>query len=201
CIIDTTFGELEIHMDLASFGIETLRKIKVGDIISGIVVLSADAAIFDYEESFVKDEENNLKLMCNAIQNDSADRLWYILTEDSEYFAETIKPEENYQNRYIGREEIINRLNHIAENSSDDRYAYTGTIISIDGDEELQHKVGERCIVIAREKEDRFVCIMFLTLDDEGNILKIHTSDDSRYHFQLDQVLETTDDLFDDYEE
>lgn len=195
CIIDTEFGELEIVHSFEQVKEDQREHLRVGATISGVFVLSGDPAIYEYDKGIVLDNEHNLRLLRSTFSKGDPERLRAALAPNAVYIAE-------YNNKtYTGPDEIIDRIRFV-QDTTDEFFVYFATISSIDdGEEDLAYDVGTRCIVIARSQEKNYQSIAFMEVDDEGRISCIRTSDNSRYHFQIDESWEpeTMDD--DDDEE
>ena len=67
CVADTQYGELEFHHSIDQVPEEMRKNIRIGSIISGVCVLSADAAINEYENGIVKDFDHNLRILRQAL--------------------------------------------------------------------------------------------------------------------------------------
>lgn len=188
CIIDTEYGELEIIHDFNQVKEDQRENLHVGATISGIFVLSGDPAIYEYDKGIILDTEHNLKLLRHTFNKGDPDRLRGALAHNAVYIAE-------YNNKtYIGPDEIIDRIKFV-QDTTDEFFTYFATISSIDdGDEELAYGVGTRCIIVARNQAKNYQTIAFIEADDNGRISCIRTSENSRYHFRIDDSWQPTDD-------
>lgn len=179
CVAETQFGELEFHHTLEQVPEEMRRDIRIGSIISGVCLLSADAAIDEYGKGAVKDFDHDLRLLRYTLQKGQAERLRSVLAENCIYETDTSG------SSYRGADEIIDRFNYVAENHEGEYFAHLAEITEID-EESLEFPVGTRCIVLAADEEDHYESIVFVTVDEEGNIARIKVSTDSRYHFRIE---------------
>ena len=178
CVADTLYGELEFHHSVDQVPEEMRKNIKIGSIISGVCILSADAAIGEYENGIVKDFDHNLRLLRQTLQKGDAERLRSVLTDNSVYETET------YGKSYLGPAEIVSRFQYVSENHEGKYFAHMAEIVETDG-ENLEFPVGTTCIVLAADEEDHYESIVFMTTDDDGNISRIKVSRDARYHFEI----------------
>ena len=179
CIADTDYGEIEFDHTIEQVPEEFRDNIAVGSVISGVCILSGDAAIYEYADGIVKNLDNNFKLLRYTIAKGEAERLRKVLTDDAEYFSESSNK------TYIGKDAIIERFQFIHTNMGEKTFAYPATITEID-DDSLYYKVGTRCIVISYNEANNYSAIAFIDVTDEGKINKITISTDGRYHFSID---------------
>ena len=175
--IDTQYGELEIVHTNEQINESERAFIKEGCIIEGLVVLSADVAIYEYDKGIVFNEKNNLALMRYTIQEGDAERLRVALSENAVYISDTT------QKTYYGADQIIQRFHKLKDNKF---FAYYATITQIDdGEEPLPYEVGQTCLILAMHTEDNLDAICFMEYDKQGKISKIYTTDNPRYHFKI----------------
>ncbi len=178
CIAETKFGELEFDHSLSQVPEDMLDNIRVGSIISGVCVLSGDVADHEYANGFVRDFKNNYQLLRNTIVNGTVERLRPILKDTTEYISD------NSQNKYVGTDEIIERIKYVYENN-DKCYAHPATISSVD--ENAEYQVGEKCIIIGYESSEDYNAIMFLDVDHEGYVDRIKVTTNPNYHFHIEE--------------
>lgn len=177
CVADTQYGELEFHHSIDQVPEEMRKNIRIGSIISGVCILSADAAINEYENGIVKDFDHNMRLLRQALQKGDAERLRTVLTDDSVYETETSGKS------YHGPTEIVNRFQYVADYHEGKYFAHIAEITEVE--EDVEFPVGTKCIVLAADEEDNYESIVFMTTDDDGNIARIKVSVDSRYRFEV----------------
>lgn len=184
CIIETEYGDLEIDHGFEAVDEEDRKNIKVGSTVVAMVVLSGDAANYEYADGFVKDEEHNLRLIRYTFINGDPERLRLVLSDDAEYSLDS------NGKTYKGKDDIISRIKYVQENGDHKYYAHMATITSIedDGYSDFVYPVGTRCVILASEDGNDYESIAFVTTDDQGFITKIHTSMDSKYHFKIDEL-------------
>lgn len=180
CIIETEYGDLEIVHTREQVKEEQHKNLKVGSVVSGVFVLSGDAAIYEYDQGLILDEEHHLMALRGVFSKQDPNRLRYILAEDAEYVSE------HAENTYAGREEIIQRLLYVNE-QVENCYAYMATIVAKENDDDLLYKDGKRCIVLAYESEKAYESIVFIDVDEENRIAKLTITNDSRYSFLVDK--------------
>lgn len=194
CIIDTKFGELEINHSFDQVDETQQSNIKIGATVVAVCVLSADAAIYEYTDGVVKDEEHHLRLLRHVFVTGEAERLKYMLSDDAEYVSERSNM------TYRGRREIIERLKYVHSEAEDTYYAHMATITEIEDNEgDLQYNPGKRCVVLASGEEDNYESIVFIDVNEKGLIARILITTEGRYRFNIER--NTTDkNLFEDYE-
>ncbi len=180
CVADTQYGELEFHHSIEQVPEEMRQNIKIGSIISGVCILSADAAIEEYENGMVRDFDHDLRLLRYTLVKGQAERVRSILNPDSVYESEASGL------CCHGADEIVDRLNFVAENREKEYVAHMAEITETDG-ADLEFPVGTKCLVLAEDGEDRYESIVFLSVDRAGNIARIKVSTDGRYHFRIER--------------
>ena len=185
CVIDTHYGELQFAHTIDQVDPEQIDNLKVGAVVSGVCIISGDVAINEYTDGIVKDFDNNFRLMRQVITNGEAERMHPVLSEDAVYISDSSKK------TYTGAEEIIERFNYV-HGANDKCLATPATIISLDSDE-LKYPVGTRCLLISYNDNAEYKAIVFIDLDENGDIKRIYVTTDSRYHFKADEKIE--DDL------
>ena len=182
CIIETELGELEIVHTINDVEEEHRDNICIGSIVSGLFILSGDAAIEEYENGFVLDEANNLSILRSTFAGADPERIRYVFAEDATYLTE-------YNNAtYTGRNAIIDRLTYVMEEPTRKCFAHLATITAVaEGEEQLPYAVGQRCIVLAYDSEHDYETIAFIELNGDGRISKLTTSHNTRYRFRIDK--------------
>jgi len=179
--IDTEFGPLEIIHTPEQVDESLRENIREGAIVNMVGTLSGDVAIDAYEHGIVKDEEHNLALLRYVFSNHDPERLHLVLLDNTVYTAE-------YNNlQFTGADEIIKRLKHVQEQG--EHFAHMATITEVDSEDGVfpEYPVGKRCVVLASGEETNYESIAFIDVDENGNIVKLRTSIDSRYHFRIDE--------------
>ncbi len=181
CIIDTEYGELELNHIIDDVDESERSNVKVGAVVCATCVLSADAAINEYADGLVRNEENALKLMRYTWMGGDPERLRYVLRENCIYTADSSGK------TYEGIDAIIDKIKTVQTESEHKYITHYATIQSVEG-EAADYKVGTRCIVLASDEPDNYESIGFVSVDEEGYITHIHTSMDSRYHFKINEL-------------
>ena len=179
--IDTEFGPLEIIHTPDQVDESLRENICEGAVVNMVGTLSGDAAIDEYEHGIVKDEEHDLALLRYVFADHDPERLRPVLLENTVYTAE-------YNNlQFTGADEIVERIKTVQD--GDKHFAHMATITEVNSEDgELpEYPVGKRCIVLATGEETKYESIAFIEVDENGNIVKLRTSIDSRYHFQIDE--------------
>lgn len=185
CFADTEYGELEFDHSREQVPEEQRRNIKIGSVISGVCILSGDVAICEYERGAIRDFEHDLRLLRYTFVKGEAERLRGILSETAIY--ETDKS-------YSGRDQIIERIDFVHENTKKEYFAHLATITEADHPD---YPVGTRCIVLASGGENNYESIAFITVNDDGLIEKIKISRDGGYRFKIDAPAKITTPLDD----
>ena len=193
CVAETQFGPLEFHHSYNQVPEEMRDHIHVGAIISGVCIISADAAIDEYQNGVVKDYDHDFRLLRYTLERGEPERLRSVLTENAVYETET------YDKAYIGPDEIIDRFDYVLKNHSGKYITHLAEITEQD-DIDMKYPVGTKCIILAdKESEDKYESIVFMEIDENGLICRIKVSTDSRYHFQI-RVPERIKTPLDDFE-
>ena len=180
CFVDTKYGELELAHPLSYVPQEFRKNIHEGAVVSGVCILSGDVALGEYENGLVKDEEHDLLALRYCFVRGSAERLYTILDENAVFT--TAHAEEPF----VGPKAIVDRLNFVHENHKGDYFAHMATITAVD-EEDLEHPVGTRCVVLASDEERNYESIVFIRCSDEGMIENIEITTDGRYRFHIDE--------------
>lgn len=185
CIIDTDWGELQIVHSLEDVEEKYRDNMEKGATVSALVRLMGDAAIYEYENGIILDEDHDLAILRSIFAGANAERMRYVFAEDAEYYAGY-----NYAS-YKGRDAIIDRLNYVSkENENITVYAQPATIVDVkegrEGEAPLSYTTGKRCIVISYGEKYKYGAIAFVETNDEGRISRLETSEDSRYTFRVD---------------
>ena len=183
CIAETNYGEIEFDHTIDMVPEEQQDKVKVGAIIHGICMLSGDVAIKDYEDGIVKDFDNDLKLMKYTFAKGDPERIRNVLAENAVYESDHSKE------TYIGAQEIIDKIKYVQENRGAEYSAYFATITAVD-DENVEYPIGTKCLVLSSDEGETYESIAFISVNEEGLILKIKISTDSKYHFFIDTIEE-----------
>ncbi len=182
CDIDTEFGPLQIVHTIGQVDEKMRKNIKKGAIVSFYGLLSGDVAILDYEKGIVRDEEHNLCALRYMFSGDDPERIRNILSDDCIYVAE-------YNGTvFSGPDAVIERMKYVQKKHSEQYFAHLATIASVDGgDAKLDYSAGKRCLVLASGAEEKYESIAFIDVNEEGNITRIVTSVEPRYHFAIDK--------------
>lgn len=179
CIIDTSFGELEIVHTVEQVE-ESLRcNMKVGATVVMYGTLSGDVAIYEYEKGIVRDEENNLAAMRYVFSGNDPERIRSILSKDVIYQARDGK-------EYRGADAVIERIKYVQRENPNQYFAHFARISSVEEREDkTEYSAGKRCLVLALKEETNYESLAFFDYDTEGNICRIVTTADSRYNFEV----------------
>lgn len=178
CVIDTQNGPLELIHTAAQVKRSQHDYVKIGAVVSGIFVLSGDAAIYEYENGIVKDEEHDLALLRGIFCGEDPERMRYALAEDAVYIPGSGRT------LFKGRDAILAQMGADRYNG---KVAYMATIESVDdGDTSLSYERGKRCVVIVEEATGDYQSFVFVETDQEGRIASLSMTAENRYHVRLD---------------
>lgn len=178
CVAETQYGDLQFHHTFDQVPESMRDNIRVGAIITGTCILSADAALGDYENGIVRNAENNLRLIRYTLLKGEADRLRSVLTDQSVYETD------NYEMAFHGPDEIVDRMKYVNENHKGKYEAYYAEVGEID-EPDTEYPVGTNCLVLINDKEEGIESAVFVDTDKDGNISRIKVSTDDRYAFRI----------------
>lgn len=171
--LDTEFGELDLVHSRAMITDEEASIVKEGAVVQAVAVLSADAAVFEYENGIVRDARNDLAALRYAFIKGNASRLKTIMSDDVIY--ESV----NAEAVVVGKENVINHINYIHENTKTEYFSHFATLENINP--------GERCIILAQGEEDNLTDIVRIEVNDDGLITKITITKDPAIKFKIDE--------------
>lgn len=181
CRVDTDYGELDLVYAVEQVKENQREYMRPGATVVAQVVLSGDVAIYEYDKGIVKNHENNLRVVRSVFEGENPDRLQFLLTDETIYHADTIGK------AFVGKDEILDRLKHVQSCQAVEILTSFANIVEVkDGEEELPHQVGSRCIVLAEEERSNYISLAFIECDENGNISLIRTTEDSRYVFHCE---------------
>lgn len=179
CIAETQYGEVQFHHTFDQVPEDMRDNIRVGAIITGTCILSADAVLGEYENGIVKDAEHNLQLVRFTLSKGESERLRSVLTDQSVYETDT------YGLRFSGPDEIIDRLRFVHENHKGKYMAYNAEVGEAD-EPDMEYQIGTQCLVLVNEDEDEDIeSIVFVDTDEDGNISRIKICTDDRYALRV----------------
>ena len=179
CIIDTNFGELEIVHTVEQVKEELRCNMVIGATVLMYGTLSGDVAIYEYDQGIIRNEKNNLAAMRYMFSGGDPERIRSIISKDAVYLAQSGRT-------YEGPDAIISQFKYVKSENSDKYFAHFAQINTVDeGEEALDYGAGKLCLVLATNEETHYESIAFFDYDDEGNICRIVTSTNPRYHFKI----------------
>ena len=179
CIVDTNFGELEIVHTYDELDEESKKNLKEGAVIFGVFSLSGDAAINEYSEGIVKNEEHNLQLLRYTITEGDPIRLKPVLSE------EVIYTSDNWEDDCKGIEAVISRFQYVRDNSDHKFFAHKAIIDETGDSADLAGDIGRLCLILACDDPDNYESILFLEQDESEKIKSIRISRDTDYKFTI----------------
>jgi len=185
CVIDTVFGDIAVIHYLNQVKKEERENLCEGSILFARVILQGDVAIYDYEKGFVKDLDNNLKLVKYSMSSyGDPERLRAILSDSSVYYSEF------YDSTYVGPDEIIDRFKYVIDNRIYKYKAYIGEITGYTTEEEGMYTIGTKCILMVTGDKEYYESIVFIEQDNDSNITRIIVTSNENYLFKNLESLE-----------
>ena len=178
CVADTEYGELEFHHTYEQVPEELRDNIKVGAVVTGVCILSCDAAIDEYENGFLRDREHDLRLLGHVFSKGGAERLRCVLDRDAVYDSEASGK------RVVGADEIVGRLDHVHENNSDGCFP---SFAEVTETPDPAVPAGTRCILLAYGEEEAFEAVAFADVDENGFITAISIRKLDGFSFRRDE--------------
>lgn len=183
CIIGTKYGDLEICHTIFQVDEAQRKNIKVGAIVSGVFVLSGDAAINERSENgAIFNEESDLRVLRQALEKGETVRLKTVLAENAEYISD------GFDEPITGAEKIIERFDYVIDNGTGQIRTYMATLTNTNGDDELEYKKGKRCVLVSYDDGESVEQILFLDVNEEGKAERLVFSSEGRYTFKNDEV-------------
>ena len=173
--VDTEFGELELAVTRDMLP----ARIPKDSVIFASVVISADPAIYEYEDGIVRDEENDLRVLRQTIVSGKAERLRPILADNCVYTSEIGKWEKS------GISEVIDLYRYISTVGEIDYVPHMATIVG----EDQQYGPGKKALLLENEVHE-MESLMIPEYDEEGKISKIKVADARRYKYVIDKRYE-----------
>ena len=181
CFADTVYGKMEFDHTLEQVPEEQRGNIKAGSIISGVCIISGDAAIKEYSDGAIKDFEHDLKLLRYVFSEGNAEKLAGVLTPVTGYTSEASGRD------YCGPEEIIDRMNYVHESHENGRKYIADFATVVEAGENSDYPAGTQCIALGLEGENNYESLAFIDVDDKGMITDIFVSADTSYRFSVEK--------------
>jgi len=182
CVIDTQFGLLKIAHTVEQINEDQQEFMKPGCVVSGIFVLSADAAIGEYENEVALGEDNCLRVLRYAMCKGETERLQAVVSEDVIYESKTTNTV------YNGAKDVIERIKYVHKASGKNYEADMASIDSFaEGLTDPDCAPGKRCFLLKNCDADNYESIVFIDTDDAGKIVHIITTDSPDYLFSVDE--------------
>ncbi|MFA5449033.1 MAG: nuclear transport factor 2 family protein [Clostridia bacterium] len=179
--INTQWGDLELYIGQEQLG-DT--AIEVGDTIVASCIISADVAIYEYDQGAIFSKENFYLLLLDALESGDYSRLKNCLAKDCHYRSKHSGKD------IIGKDEIISFLESVYEaiqnaESKDDYRFFASHITAIrpsapEDKPDLQWKVNDSCIL--ESIDNQLILGFFITIKDK-KISEIFVETDHRYEF------------------
>lgn len=182
CIVGTKYGDLEICHTIFQVDEAQRKNIEIGATVSGIFILSGDAAIDDRINGAVFNEGSDLKVFRQAMEKGDTLRLKTVLADKAAYYSE------GDQKTYTGFEEIKDKIDAVNQCWGEKIKTYMATLTGKNGEEELKYQAGKRCVVVSYDEGNTYERILFLDINEEGKVESLTFSNDSRYTFKIDEA-------------
>ena len=174
---ETCFGDLQFVIDPTTIDEKEMKNIVPGATLFGAFYLTGDAAIDEYEQGFIKDQERNYKAFRYAVTTRQPERLKEILSPDVTYFKEGI-------GEFAGYDAVMDRMKAASENPQE-LYVYPAVVTGTGLVLEPKHKAGDPCLVFAYDGPELYTAIMFLEMDENNNIARIESLYKTSYTFEI----------------
>lgn len=187
-IIDTNYGELELSHTINQVKKEQRELIKKGSIVSGVCVLTGDAAIDDYDLGAIYDDYNLLKCYRHYCLTGDNTKTKYLFSDDVVYKSVLGK------HNVVGKDNVKNHIENIhkllVENNKN-TYVYLGKVLESlrtdEGREPFPIEKGMDCLIIAYYEPFLFDSILLIETNDNHEITKIYLDDARKYKFSINQ--------------
>ena len=185
CVVETRFGDIEILHRLEGIPQEQRQAMRPGSIVDCVALLSGDAAIPPYDKGIVRSFDNDLKLVAYSFSEGDPERMRPVLAKDFVYHSESSGKHFETADEFIEFSKKVLREGKPC-------HAKLATLIQPmeeDGPKEgaPRYPVGTRCIALAYEGEKGWDCLVFIDVDDRGDITRIFLSRDRAYRFEVDR--------------
>ena len=180
CIVDTQMGDIEILHTIEAVEESQRDNLKIGATVNCLCYLSGDPAIGEYDHGIVLDHEHHLKLLAYTLAEGDPERLRCVLADDFIYESEATKKRIDNPDEYIEFVKFVQ-----AEGETCHPHYATITQSPEDGD----HPVETRCLVLSYGASEEFNSMVFIIMNADDKIQRIHVSKDSRYRFKVDDPL------------
>ncbi|MBR2748409.1 MAG: hypothetical protein IKD97_00790, partial [Firmicutes bacterium] len=141
CIVDTQFGEIEIVHKYEQVKEEQRDNMVAGAKILAVVYMSGDAAIYEYENGIVRDEENHLKLLRYTMTKGDTKRLKNVLSENVEYISG------NLEETVCGKASVMDYIDYVKDCRKDEIVINVATFAEADESED-QRTIEKKCLLI-----------------------------------------------------
>ena len=174
------YEDIVIVSSLEGISREYLKSFHPGMVVQAYGYLSADAMLDD-KVGLVFDEDRNLDLLVDVFTHGSdANRLFAALAEDCTYSSQGVV------DTIEGRDSIIEYIEKKRGRQVEESLqykAYRAVITQVK--DELAHGIDDQCVVLAQGKDDNYVAIVFINMDNDNHISRIELVTDSRYKFKI----------------
>ena len=179
CVVDTTFGELEILHTVDQVDEAQRAYMKPGATIIAAVVLSGDTAIYEYENGRIADEEHDLDALREVMEKGNAWRIEERVAEDCAYSSRVSGAQR------LGKKPVLDRFNYVNRETNIDYTAYKATLTAdISTSEGFARSAGDRCIALFGD--DDLESAVFLTYDEKNKISGITLLEGNEVSLEID---------------
>lgn len=181
CFADTQYGKMEFDHTLEQVPENQRGNIKVGSVISGVCVISGDAAVNEYSNGAIKDFDHDLKLLRYVFSEGNAEKLSGVLTPTAVYTSKVSGRD------YCGPDDIIDRMNYVHESHKNSKKYVADFATVEEAGEDSDYPVGTRCLALSQEGKSGYESLAFIDVDDKGMITNILVSADTSYRFSVEK--------------
>ena len=189
--VESHIGPLSLVIPKRILPDETYEKLLAGQeqYIIGRYVFSGDAAIDEYNDGAIYDEENLLRLLRHCLDTGDFSRLDRAIADDCRY--------DGWKKHFDRKEDIIESLKNVQRIQIDEghrTFHCLGTITEVLMPDVAVYPVGKRCLLegVVKGKGLRGFCFIELNSDNRiGHICFVY---DPVYKFRLDKLEENPND-------
>lgn len=189
CIVDTQFGEIEILHTIEDVDEAQRKHLKVGATVNCMCYLSGDAAMEEYSQGIVCNHDNHLKLLAYSLSTGDPERMRSVLADDFAYHSEA-------SGKHIEDvDEFLSFVKFVQQEGAPCHPHFATLTECPEGDG--MYQAGTRCLALSYGDQEDYAAIAFVDMNDEDRIQRIYLSNDSGYHFKVDEPLPAPDELED----
>ena len=182
CNIDTDYGPLQLVHTIRQVEEKQRKNMKAGAVVDFYGLLSGDVAIYEYEKGVVRDAPHDMAALRYTFSGNDPERVRSILSADCVYLTED-------GGTYTGPDAVIERLKGEQAARSKPYTVYFATVAEImPGVGQLEYPAGTRCLILTSDEGEGYVSLVFIDVNEEGDVRRIVKSTEPRYLFQVDET-------------